>query len=214
MTNLNRELRVILIGGTSHVGKSTLAESLALKLGWSHISSDKLARHPGRPWKTESKGVPKHVAEHYLALSVEELFADVFNHYTRLWPDIKALITAHATDVATDRMILEGSALSPPSVAGLHFDNVGSIWLTASNDLLQERIHHASGFSETVGEERVIVQKFLDRTLVCNELMMDVVNRLGLVSLDVQAAASTGELSEMCLDLLDPSPTSSKTAGR
>ena len=35
--------KVILIGGSSHVGKSTLAASLATNLSWSHISTDRLA---------------------------------------------------------------------------------------------------------------------------------------------------------------------------
>ncbi len=57
-SKFKRDLRVILIGGSSNVGKSILAQSLALKLGWSHISTDSLARHPGRPWKAEPKTVP------------------------------------------------------------------------------------------------------------------------------------------------------------
>ena len=48
MISPGRELRVILIGGSSHVGKSTLAQSLASKLGWRYISTDSLARHPGQ----------------------------------------------------------------------------------------------------------------------------------------------------------------------
>lgn len=44
------ETRVILIGGSSHAGKSTLAQALAAELGWSYGSTDKRARHPGRPW--------------------------------------------------------------------------------------------------------------------------------------------------------------------
>ena len=44
-------LKVILIGGSSHVGKSTVSESLAETLGWSHLSTDRLAAHPGRPWR-------------------------------------------------------------------------------------------------------------------------------------------------------------------
>ena len=69
--------RVVLIGGTSHVGKSTLSESLAARLGWTRISTDTLARHPGRPWKPAPEKVPDHVAEHYLSLSVNELIEDV-----------------------------------------------------------------------------------------------------------------------------------------
>lgn len=43
-----KQTRVILIGGSSHVGKSTLAQYQAAKLGWNYRSTDKLARHPGR----------------------------------------------------------------------------------------------------------------------------------------------------------------------
>ena len=42
-------IRVLLIGGPSHTGKSTLAETLAAELGWNHVSTDSMARHPGRP---------------------------------------------------------------------------------------------------------------------------------------------------------------------
>jgi 2-phosphoglycerate kinase len=60
MSKLINETRVILIGGSSHVGKSTLGQSLAAKLGWSYCSTDKLARHPGRPWVgANGKPIPK-----------------------------------------------------------------------------------------------------------------------------------------------------------
>lgn len=40
-------MRVILIGGSSHSGKTTLAETLSAKLGASLVATDSLARHPG-----------------------------------------------------------------------------------------------------------------------------------------------------------------------
>ena len=75
------QTRVLLIGGSSHVGKSTLGESLATKLGWSYHSTDKLARHPGRPWVgTNGKAIPEHVVQHYKTLSVEALFLALLNN--------------------------------------------------------------------------------------------------------------------------------------
>ena len=56
---------VLLIGGTSHTGKTTLAQSLAQQLDRDCISTDSLARHPGRPWKISDKEVPSHVVDHY-----------------------------------------------------------------------------------------------------------------------------------------------------
>ena len=62
--------RILLIGGASHVGKSTLAHSLASHLDCNYYSTDKLARHPGRPWQSEPKDIPQHVAEHYQLRSI------------------------------------------------------------------------------------------------------------------------------------------------
>ncbi len=57
------EIKVLLIGGTSHVGKSTLAARLASSLGWSTRSTDQLARHPGRPWRDDASPLPADVVE-------------------------------------------------------------------------------------------------------------------------------------------------------
>lgn len=57
--------KVILLGGTSHAGKSTLARAVASSLGWRTLSTDQLARHPGRPWALPPQFVPTHVDEHY-----------------------------------------------------------------------------------------------------------------------------------------------------
>lgn len=64
--NMFGEHRILLIGGSSHVGKSTVAQSLASHLGWNYRSTDKLARHPGRPWQAKPKKVPNHVAAHVI----------------------------------------------------------------------------------------------------------------------------------------------------
>lgn len=42
-----RDVRVVLIGGTSNVGKSTVAQVVAERLGFECLSTDGLARHPG-----------------------------------------------------------------------------------------------------------------------------------------------------------------------
>ena len=72
MGNPLPNMKVILIGGSSHVGKSTVSQSLATRLGFSHVSTDNLARHPGRPWKRAPEKVSGYIAEHYLSLSIDE----------------------------------------------------------------------------------------------------------------------------------------------
>ena len=269
MIKPENELRVILIGGSSHVGKSTLARSLRPRLGWGHISTDSLARHPGRPWRKDLQAVPKQVADHYLSLSVDELFADVLRHYrsmwrdieamiishatdtsterlifegSALWPesvqavpkqvadhylslsvdelfadvlrhyrsmwrDIEAMIISHATDTSTERLIFEGSALWPESVATLDVDKVAAIWLTAGNDLFRTRIHNESHFEDAAAGEKKLIQKFLERTQLYNERMNNAANRLGLAILDVEATSSIKELSDKYLKLANSKPT-------
>src|SRR5207244_3525733 len=143
---MNRQLRVLLIGGSSHAGKSTLARALGDKLGWSVISTDTLARHPGRPWPVGSRAVPEHVAEHYLSLDGDELIRSVLEHYHNMWPRLRELIEEHAGEASTQRIVIEGSALWPANIATLACGGVAAIWLTASDRVFEGRILAESGF--------------------------------------------------------------------
>jgi 2-phosphoglycerate kinase len=199
---VTENLRVILIGGSSNVGKSTVSQSLAGKLGWQYRSTDYLARHPGRPWKTKQKTVPEHVAEHYASLEIDELLTDVLQHYKRLGPMIENIITSHATDPSTDPLILEGSALWPEFVTPLAHKNVAALWLTAEDDLFQERIYASSQYKTLSSQEKFLVQKFLGRTILYNQRMMDTIAELGLMSLEVGETDSLDEVSDRVLECL------------
>lgn len=202
MIKPQRDPRVLLIGGSSHVGKSTLAQALALHLGWSCRSTDKLARHPGRPWQAKPKTVPEHVADHYLSLSTEELIADVLWHYRdNVWPLIEDVVTSHATDVSAGKLVMEGSAILPELVVTLSFDNIAAVWLTASNELFERRIYNASQYETKSPREKKMIDKFVERTCLYNERTMDVVKQLGLVSMDVENASNVDELTGTCLSV-------------
>ena len=192
-------LRVILLGGTSNVGKSTLAQSLARRLAWECVSTDSLGRHPGRPWGE----VKPHVAEHYLSLSPDELMADVVRHYTGMWPGVRSLIASRAADdAASAGLVLEGSALLPELVAELRLDHVGALWLTASDALLEQRIRDGSDFPRRTPREHAMIGKFIARTHCYNRMMMDAVTRLRLPWLDVERTASLENLTDEALNLL------------
>ena len=152
------------------------------------IATDQLARHPGRPWRTLPERVPQHVAEHYLSLSADELLADVLRHYRSLWPTVSNLIVQ--SDVP---LIVEG--LWPEWTAGIASDKVTALWLTASDDFLKQRIHRASEYDKAVGEQKEMIRKFTERTLLYNQQMMTVLHRLGLPSVNVERF-SLKELAE------------------
>ncbi len=196
------DVRVILIGGSSHVGTSTLARSLADTLGWRMLSTDTMARHPGRPWRSPPERVPDHVAEHYLTLSVDELITDVLDHYRiNVWPQVETLIRSATAEASSDRLILEGSALWPDLVMTLNFDRLAALWLTASEETFRRRIHRESRYLSLAATERLIVDKFLDRTLAYNEQMIRVIDRRGFLRIDV-LECGVAELADRCMTAL------------
>ncbi len=201
MRDVNPTLRVILIGGSSHSGKSALSESIAENLGWNRISTDTLARHPGRPWRPDPEKVPDHVAEHYLSLPADELIADVLHHYrVNVWPKVEEIVTSHINDPSQAGLIIEGSALWPELVATLNFDNIAALWLTASETVFRQRIHDESLYHSKSRQERRMIDKFLERTLVYNAQMIEVANRHGFILVDVQQSNLT-ELTQRCLEI-------------
>jgi shikimate kinase len=181
-------VRVVLIGGTSHVGKSTLARALAADRGWPHLSTDRLARHPGRPWGR----VPEHVREHYATLSVEELTEAQLRHYERMWPIIETTIIEAAG--RPGGLVLEGSGIWPDRVAGLAATRVAATWLTASEAVLRDRIHAESRYPDRTAAQRRRIDAFVGRTLGYDRRLRESMARLGLSCVDVYN--SPGDLAQ------------------
>ncbi|MCL6290365.1 AAA family ATPase [Streptomyces sp. 43Y-GA-1] len=192
-----RDVRVVLIGGTSNTGKSTVAEAVAERLGFEHRSTDGLARHPGRPWRTPEQEVPPHVAEHYGTLTTDELIASVLAHYERLWPRIEELITDRAEDGAPG-LVLEGSALWPERVARLTAPRTAAVWLTADDTVVRDRVRAAGCYEQASEGERLLMDRFLARTGRYQSLMVDAVDALGLDRVDT-GGRTVSELADAVL---------------
>jgi 2-phosphoglycerate kinase len=202
MNKLINETRVILIGGSSHAGKSTLAQYAAAELGWSYCSTDKLARHPGRPWVgANGKAIPQHVVEYYREISVEALFLDVLSHYEKnVLPQVEVIVHSHVSDKSKECLVLEGSALWPKFVVNLvSVPGVKAIWLTASNQIFQSRINRESNFCNVCEDEKHLIQKFIHRTLFYNKQMREEVEHLGFMCIDVESVLTAHELLNQCI---------------
>jgi 2-phosphoglycerate kinase len=193
------ETRVILIGGTSHCGKSMLARRLAARPGWVHISTDSLARHPGRPWRDEGE-VPPHVVEHFLNLSDDALLESVLAHYRTMRPMIETLIRKHAENESEDRLVLEGSALWPETIASIDAPFTAAVWLTASQALLARRMHDESRYATRDAEGETLIDKFLARTINYDRAMVAAATRLGLPILTVEPDMRVEQLAQDCLE--------------
>ena len=69
-----------------------VAHALAEKLGWRCVSTDNLAKHPGRPWRQTTRKVPDQVAEHYLSSKAHELVESVILHHRKMSPLVAELV--------------------------------------------------------------------------------------------------------------------------
>ncbi|KAA9361809.1 AAA family ATPase [Ochrobactrum quorumnocens] len=154
-----RALSGIMITGTSHVGKTSFAHRLADKLGWTIISTDELARHPGRPWPT----VRPTIAEYYQRLSSETIHWFLKVHHKNIWPVIRRKIE---DEIHAGRpFIFEGAALRPEYLATLNPAFTSCICLYAEADFLQERMRSEAGYSRVDALHQAIIDKFIERSL-------------------------------------------------
>ena len=181
-------------------GSRRCPESLAANLGWSHLSTDRLAAHPGRPWRlVPEEKVMDRVAEHYLCLSIDELMEDVLRHYrANVWPKVEVIVASHVDESSGRGIVLEGSGLWPEFATGLDFGKVGALWLTAAEETFRQRIYTNSRYSTKTPREREMVDKFLERTIAYNARLVEALSRHGLVLVDV-LQSDVAELTERCL---------------
>jgi len=191
---IDAKLKVILLGGSSNVGKSTIGDVLAGKLGWRCVSTDSLAKHPGRPWPKRKEKVPNHVSEHYLNLQADELLESVILHHRRMSPLVAEFIWSILKGANDERTVLEGSALWPFITAGHRLKEIGAVWLTASAETLRSRIHESSGYQNADERSRAMIASFLERTILFDQKTTELVREHGCRVLDTDQFATTDDI--------------------
>ena len=181
-------IKLVLMGGTSHVGKSTLARRLADDLGWNYLSTDQLARHPGRPWNIGDRPVPEDVIEHYSKLAMAELVDSVLLHYRHnVWPIIDAIVRSRLRNRFDCGLVFEGSAILPELVGASEYARVSSIWLTVPEQLISERVLHSSDYETRSATERRLIDAFLERTIAIDRFIRDATDSNHQLCLDASS---------------------------
>jgi 2-phosphoglycerate kinase len=178
-----KPLRGVLIAGTSHVGKSTLAARIAAARGCPVIATDKLARHPGRPWPQ----IPDAVAEHYTRLSPEAIYWFLRVHHENMRPRVEALIREAVTQ---GFFVFEGAALRPEFIAPLAFPDVLQVCLYAEPAFLRARILAESQYDQCDGAQKVWIESFLARSLTDNAALLDGARQHGFTCIDASDTAA------------------------
>ena len=196
------ETRVVLIGGPPMVGKSTLARSMANRLGFGCISTDDIGlavRSVSNP-KTHRPHSTEDYQEYYMTRSVDDLIADAMRTHEEMWPAIEAIVKAHAE--WADPLIIEGWALWPGRVAAIGYDCVRAFWLTADEGFLESQTRAAESFYRGASDEESMIRNFVARNVRYNELMTSAANNLGLGTVRVTAGTSLDDLTEQSIQQL------------
>lgn len=185
--------RLFLIGGSSHAGKSTLGEAVANYLRCRCISTDSLAKHPGRPWRDPPEQPPPHAVEHYRDLALDQMMQSVLAHYRSMWsPLVLPLIESG------EHLVLEGSALLPELVSQLDMQHVRAIWLVAAEGVLERRITAESDYGSRDPDARFLIDKFAQRAVAFNRFVGEEASRLSLQKIEVGRETSVNELLRLC----------------
>ena len=172
---------------------------MAETLGWNHLSTDQLARHPGRPWTNGQTALSDDVIGHYSSLSTVELVNAVLEHYRHnVWPIVDAIVRSHMNNRYDPCLVFEGSAILPKQAVASQFEDASCIWLTATNNLITKRILESSHYDQRTDDEKLLIEAFLKRSLTFNEMTMEWVHQFGQRSLDVSSPDTFDKLIAIC----------------
>lgn len=169
----------LLLTGTSHVGKSTCAGKVGAALGWPVVSTDALARHPGRPWLN----VPAPVLEFYASLSDDTLHWFLKVHHENMRPIIAAKIKAMGE--AGPGFILEGAALRPEYIDLWELEAATAVCLRVEPGVLRARILTGSDYDRQDAPMRFAIDRFTERSLRENDALAEAALRIGMTVADV-----------------------------
>ena len=180
----------ILIGGSSHVGKSTLANRLALELNRELVSTDCLGRHPGRPWPN----LRPQVAEYYSSLCDDTIHWFLKVHHENMWPRIRQVIECFQLQATP--FIVEGAALRPEYMAQLDPNLARMVFLYAESDFLRARMRREAGYDNVERSMLPIIDKFIERSLRENEEMHEAARAATIPCFDVATPETVDTLVE------------------
>ncbi len=155
-------IKVILIGGSPMVGKTSLSMKLASKFEYNCISTDDV----GQILRTVTKNHPMDgldYREYYIKKSLKELISDTTKLHKLAWPAIKLLIESHSTYGSP--LLVEGFALYPKLVNSIMNKKMKSIWLIGEKNIFENRLIKENNFYKGASNEEMLISKFCQRSI-------------------------------------------------
>ena len=201
------ETKVVLIGGTSGAGKTTLGRALAAKLGIASLTVDDL-QIAARAVTTPESHPGLHVMniptahEYFTSSTVDELTADATAQHEAMRPAIERVVRVRANSGPS--IVIDGWYMRPRWMGEMDFENVVSFWIVADPAVLEarERVLGKEWMAQSSDPERMF-QNFLGRSLWYNDLIRRQAEELGHTVLHQDGSVSVEEMCDMALSLLE-----------
>jgi len=196
--------KVIYIGGTPMVGKSTVARLIASRLQYGCISTDDLGAAIAAVTKATTHPEFHYMGEqdyrdYYAANSAEKLIRDIDDQHQALWPALQTLFQNHSSWGTP--IIIEGWALRPDYVSELGGDIAG-LFLLAEDALIENRVR-SSRFSENANHREAMLQRYLERSVWYNSVIKGQISRLGLRAIQVSEDMQPNKIYDQCMRVLN-----------
>jgi 2-phosphoglycerate kinase len=194
---------VILIGGTSGAGKTTLGRSLAIKLGITSLTIYDLMvatravttpeSHPGLHIMSTGDSIG-----YFTNTPPEKLIADARMQHEATWPAVEKVIRSHAADWGSP-IVIDGWAMHPGWVDSLGLENVRSFWLVTEPAVLEARERKNTDFFGNSSDPETMLRNFMNRSYWYNDLVMAEATSLNLKVLKQDGNISVDTLCETVL---------------
>jgi GNAT superfamily N-acetyltransferase len=195
-----RTPKVIYIGGSPMVGKSTVARVVASRLQYACVSTDDIGSavaavtnettHP----QFHYMGTQDH-RDYYASSDTRKLVSDMNDLHASLWPAVRILFENHMSWAGP--VVIEGWCLRPRLVSELSGD-VAGVFLLGDDALLEERVF-SSDFSIGATDRKAMLGQYLERSRLYNAMIQDHVSELGLASIHVSREMSPDEIAAECI---------------
>jgi len=191
--------KVILIGGSPMIGKSTASITLASKLQYPCIPTDDI----GNILQTISDINPmkgKNYLDYYANTEKEQLISDIVEYHKVHEKAIQALIGIHST--WSSPLVMEGWALYPNKHAKMSNENIFSIWLIADDGLLHERLHKNNEFYQNAKNPEKVLENYLFRSEWYNQKVWEECRKGSYNHIIVKKETTREEIVKTILDMI------------